>query len=123
MDLVQVNVVGAQAREAGIDGVENGFARQAATVWRLTHGSMYLGGEHDLFAAREVLQGAADDLLGSAVGIHIGGVEEIDAELECLNDDGPTLLLRKRPGMIAALGNAKCHATQTELGDLQACGP
>ena len=62
-------------------------------------GVIDLGRDHDLVSLREVAQGAADDLLARAVGVGVGGVEEIDAELEGSLDERPARFLVERPGM------------------------
>ena len=56
MDLIQVDVVGAEPPQAGVDRGENRFARQAAAVRALAHREEDLGGDHDLVAAREILE-------------------------------------------------------------------
>ena len=78
------------------------------------------GGDHHFIAPREILEGATQEFFGSAVGIGIGGVEEIDSRVHRLADYDAAWLLGKRPGMIAALGNAKAHAAQAYFRDLQA---
>jgi hypothetical protein len=75
---------------------------------------MHLGGDDDLVALGEILERPPQNLLARAVGIHIGGVEEVDAELERLLDEGAALLLAKRPAVIAALGRAIAHAAEAK---------
>jgi hypothetical protein len=43
------------------------------------HLEVHLAGENDVVAARVLPQGAADDLLGAAIAVDVGGVPEIDA--------------------------------------------
>ncbi len=97
MNLIQIDVVGAEPAQAGVDGSENGFTGQAAAVRSLEHRDEYLGGDDHGFALRKILQGAADDLLGGAVGISIGGIEEVDAGLRGLAKQGTGLVLGQRP--------------------------
>ena len=69
-----------------------------------------LGGEHDLVAA--VLDRPADELLVGERAVHVGGVEEVDAEVEGAVDRGDRL------GVVAAgveVGHA--HAAESEGGD------
>ncbi len=83
---------------------------------------MDLGREHDLVALDEILEGAADDLLRRAVGIDIGRVEEVDAEIEPLPDQRPARFLDQGPGMVAALRPALGHASDGMPRDFPA-GP
>jgi hypothetical protein len=120
MDLVEIDIVGAQALQAGVDLVEDGLARQAAAIGAGAHLHIDLGRQHDLLALGEIAQGAADDLLAGAVGVDVGGVDEIDAEFQCLLDERPTLLLIKGPEMGAALRHAIGHAAEADAGNLEA---
>ena len=81
---------------------------------------MHLGGDHDLVAAGEILQRPADDLLAGAVGIDVGGIEEVDAEFQRPLDERPALLLVERPGMVAAIGRSVRHAAETQARNLKA---
>ena len=49
---------------------------------------MHLGRDHHLLPLGEFLERAADDLLARALRIDVGGVEEIDAALERLANEG-----------------------------------
>jgi hypothetical protein len=91
VDLVEIDVVGAEAAQAVVDLVEDRLARQAGAVGAGPHAVEHLGGEHDLVAPGEVPDRAADDLLGGAVGIGVGRVEEIDAEVDRLLDQRAAL--------------------------------
>jgi hypothetical protein len=62
------------------------------------HAAIHLGGQHDLVALRKVLERPADDFLARTVGIDVGGVEEIDAVIERLFDEGARGLIVERPG-------------------------
>ena len=119
MDLIQVHVVRSEPPQARVDGRENRLARKAAAVRSLAHREIHLRRDHDLVAARVVLERLTDDLLGGAVRISIGGVEEIYPDIDGLPDDRSALTLGQRPRMIAALRNAECHAAETERGDFQ----
>jgi hypothetical protein len=46
------------------------------------HFAVHLGGDDDLVPIREVLQSASEDLLTLPNGIDVGGIEEIDPQLE-----------------------------------------
>jgi hypothetical protein len=84
------------------------------------HAAVHLGGDHHLVAARVVEQRLADDLLAGAVGVDVGGVEEVDAEVERLPDERPARGLAHRPRVVAAVGRAEAHAAEAEAGNLEA---
>jgi hypothetical protein len=63
MDLVQVDILGAEPGQAGIDLGEDLLAREAAAIGPTTHPPVQLGGQHDLVAVGEVFEGPASDLL------------------------------------------------------------
>ena len=50
VDLVQVDVVGAQAGQGGVDLLEDGLAGQAGAARAIVHSAEYLGGQHDVLA-------------------------------------------------------------------------
>ena len=79
-----------------------------------------LGRDHDLAAPRVLEQRAADDLLARAGGIHVGGVEEVDAEVERLLQERPARRLAEGPGVGAAVGLAVAHAAEAEARDVEA---
>ena len=93
VDLVEIDIIGAEPAQAVVDLVEDRLARQAGAVRAGAHAVEHLGGEHDVLAPGEILDGAADDLLRGAVRIDIGGIEEIDPELERLADQRAARLL------------------------------
>jgi len=88
-----------------VDLGDDRLARQARAVGALEHAAVHLGGDHDLVAAGMLLQHPADDLLAGAVGIDVGGVEEVDAEFERAPDERPALLLGERPRVVARAGS------------------
>jgi hypothetical protein len=83
-------------------------------------GTIDLGGQHNVLAAHEILEGASDDFLRAAVGINFGGIKEADAQIERLTDKGTAFLLGQTPEMGALVGRALGHATQAEPGNLEA---
>jgi hypothetical protein len=119
MDLIQVHVFGAEPSQARIDLAHDGPAGQAGAVRSRAHPAMHLGGDHHLVARREILQRPPDDLFARAIGIDIGGIEEIDPALERLLDERAALLLVQGPAVIAALGDAVAHAAETNTRDIQ----
>ena len=69
---------------------------------------------------REIADGAAHDLFARAVGIDVGGIEEIDAQRRARADERPARLFIQRPGVRAALRYAVAHAAQADPRYLQA---
>jgi hypothetical protein len=114
VDLVEIDEIGAEPAQAVVDFTEDRLARQSGAVRPRPHPAIDLGREHDVLAADEILQRAADDFLRRAVRIDIGGVEEIDAELERLLDQRATFFLIERPRMWPAIRNAVGHATDAQ---------
>src|SRR5919198_1291189 len=85
MKLVKVDVVGLKATQRIFDGSREPASRTAALIGIVAHRPEYLGGDHDVISA--AFQRLADDLLGLALAVPVGGVDEVDAEIECLVDD------------------------------------
>src|ERR1700674_3260813 len=117
MDLVEVDVVGAEAAQRAVDGVEDVFARQPAVIRTLAHRKEDLGGDDHLVALGEVAERPPQHLLAGAARVHVGGVEEVHAHLERPADERPALLFRQHP--VAPLAAAIAHATEAETGDLE----
>ena len=67
MDLVEVDIVGAQASEAHIDFGHDRLARQPYTIRSVAHGRAEFGGDHNVFAVRKVLQRPPEDLLAGPI--------------------------------------------------------
>jgi hypothetical protein len=81
MRLVEVDVVGPQASQRGVDLLAD-LGRRQATVGRVVrHLAPHLGRQH-IGAARAAGKDPAPRRLGCAAAIHVGGVEEVDAGLE-----------------------------------------
>ena len=72
-----------------------------------------LGGEHDLVAAAG--ERAADELLVRERAVHVGGVEERDAELERAMDHRERLRV-----VTGAVGPAHPHAAESDRADRDA---
>ena len=124
MDLVEVDVVGLEAAEALVDFEEDRFAGEAAAVGVVAHEAVDLGGEDDVFAFGVGLEEAADEFFAGAVGVDVGGVEEIDAEIEGLLEEGLAVVFVEGPGVAAGSsgrwGDAVGHAAKTDAGDFKA---
>lgn len=97
VDLVEVDVVGAEAAQAVIDLGKDRLARQAGTVRTRAHRVPDLCGDEDVVAVGEVIQRPAQDLFAGTLRVHVRGVEEVDARLDRLLDERTALLLGQRP--------------------------
>jgi hypothetical protein len=87
VEVVDVDVVGVEALEGGVQGLGEVIAGAAdvigADVGAAKGG---LGGEEDVFAPK-VGDGFAEDGLAVAVGVDVGGVEEVTAGLHADVDE------------------------------------
>ena len=77
VQIVNVDVVGAEPAQARVDCAHGPLTREAARVRSLPHGIGEFRGEHPLVAL--VRDGAAGHLLGTAAIVGVGSVDEIDA--------------------------------------------
>ena len=122
MDLVEVDIVGAEPLQARLDRVHDVAARRAAVVGALADGAEGLGGEHEVGArAAGIGQRPAGDLLRQAFGIDVGGVDEVDAGVERAGDDavGGRLVEVADMGPDAA-ATAEGHGAEADFGYEQA---
>src|SRR5690606_10179297 len=101
-------------REARVDRAEDGLARQAPAVGPLAPAEEHLRRDHHLVAPREIPQRPPEDLLAGAVGIAVGGVEEVDPRLDRAADERARIGLRQRPRMAAPVRVAVGHAAEAE---------
>jgi hypothetical protein len=122
VDLVEVDVVGAEPGEAVIDLGHDRLAGEPFAVGAGPHGVAQLGGDHHVVAVREVLQRPAEDLLARALRVHVRGVEEVDARVQGVADQRARIGLAERPDRVAALGLAVGHRADGEGRDVQAGG-
>ena len=110
--VVEVDVVGAQPAQRTLDGAADArrIAAQATgqdTV--LLERKPELGGDDNLVAVR--LEGLTDDVLVGERPVHLGGVEERDAELDGTSDDGDAVGSFGGRGVVGA-GHA--HAAEAD---------
>ncbi len=86
MLLVEVDVVGLQALQAGLDGGEDIAARRTLLLAAVVHRLAELGGEHDILAtlAEHVPQ---HGFRAAAPCVDVGGVEQRDPEVDGFVDD------------------------------------
>src|SRR6185369_11009461 len=111
VDLVEVDDVGAEAAQAVLHLLLDRLARQAALVRAWADRRPHLGGEDDPLAA--VLDRLADDDFGFAVGVAVGGVDEVEPGVEGAVDDPDALfVVRVAPG-------AEHHRAEAERRDFE----
>ena len=110
-------LVDAQPAQGVLDGRPDvlGAAVQAGGA-AAVEGEPELGGDHHLVADRR--QGLADELLVGERAVHLGGVEEGDAEVDGGADEGDAVLLADG----GAVGVAESHAAEADRGYLESAG-
>ena len=112
MELEQVDVVRPHPAEAQLDVGLDGFLILSAA----------LGGDHDVVA--DVVEGLTDLLL--AVGIHVGGIEIVDAALigpaQQLPGGFVTDALHRQRAE-GGLGNVELRPTQADFWDIHGSSP
>ncbi len=114
MHLVKIDMVGLQAAQRRLHRLRDPAARTALVVRIVAHGAMHLGGQHNTFAA--TLQRFADNLLRLAVAVSIGGVDEVDAEIQGLVDDTEAIV-------VIGVGDAPEHHRAQAIGAYLDAGP
>src|SRR4051794_29108731 len=99
MDLVEVDIVGAEALQLVVDGVTQMLAADADLVRPLAHLEAELGRDDDIRALGIAEQALAHDRPAGAEIVGIGRVEEIDPDVEGALEERPALgLAERRPG-------------------------
>ena len=121
VDLIEIDVIEAEAAQAGVNLVHDVHAREAHAIGLRTHAHAHFGSDHQIFARQpELRERFPDDLLGLAFGIDIGRIDEIDAGVERGLDlrlgFGHPETPDDFPASLAAVG----HGAQTDLGHEQA---
>ena len=97
MDLIEVDVVGAEPRQRARRSRRSRCLRDRPAVFGPSLiGIEGLGRDHQLIA-RLILQRTAEHLLADAARIHVGGVEKIDAVLERARDERPARRFVEHP--------------------------
>jgi len=85
MQMVDVHVIGVETAQAAFKLLPQVVAGGAFVVGAVAHGEGSFGGDERLVAL--AFEGFAEDFLGLAVGVDIGGVKEIDAGFEADVDE------------------------------------
>src|SRR3954451_478831 len=112
--LVEVDPVGLEPAQAVLDLTDDPAPGVAETVHVVAHPAVELGGEDDVVAT--ALERLADDRLGLAVGVDVGGVDEVDAGVEGAADDPDAV------GVVGVAVAAEHHGAEGQRADLEA-GP
>ncbi len=120
MDLVEVDVIGAEALQARIDLAHDRLARKAGAIRSRPHPAIDFGSDDNLVPSGEILDRTPENLLAAAERIAVRRVEEIDARFERTLDERTALLLAEAPGMIASVAAAIAHAAQANPRHVEA---
>src|ERR671910_705928 len=110
VDLVEVDPVGVEPAQRVLDRAHDPAAGVAAPVGILAHGVVELRGE-DYVVAPAAGERLADDLLGLARPVDVGGVDEVDARVERTVDDPDGLVV------VGVAPGAEHHRAEAELAD------
>jgi hypothetical protein len=115
MDLIEVDPVGLESPQRVLNLSDDPPAGIAAPIGVIAHRHVHLAGEHNVVALAAG-QRLADDHLGLAGGVDVGGVDEVDPGVERAVDDADALVVVR----IAPL--AEHHRPEAERSHLRACG-
>src|SRR4051812_14372559 len=113
VDLVEVDPVGAEPPQAVLDLLDDPAARVPELVRVVAHRAVHLCCEHDVVAPAPG-QRLADDLLGLAARVHVGGVDEVDPGVERGVDDADRLVV------VLVAPTAEHHRAEAERTHLDA---
>src|SRR5689334_19880524 len=97
MDLVEIDVIDAEPTQAVVEFGDQPATRTAAMVALVPHRHGRFGGEYQVVAATG--DGLADHLLGLALAVHVGRVDQVDPGLEGSVDNGGRLVLGGAPDL------------------------
>ncbi len=115
---VQIDVIGAEPFQAGLAGAYQVVARGALVIRPLAGGKGRLGGNQQLVAP--ALDGLAENFLGSALGIDIGGIEKVEFMIETEVDHAGRLFrLDLAPALEEFIVAAESAGAETEYRDLE----
>ena len=85
MEVVEVEIIGAQPRQAFVDGLPHSGAGKAGFVGGIAHFHAHFAGQHHAVAA--ALERFSQHGFGHALVVHVGGIEKIDAVVDAGIDD------------------------------------
>ena len=108
VDLVEVDPIRVQAPQGVLDAADDAPPGSASAAGVLAHREADLGREHDIVppAPGECL---ADDLLGLAGGVDVGGVDEVDTCVQGGVDDADRLVV------VGLAPGAEHHRAEAQL--------
>jgi hypothetical protein len=113
VNLVEVDPVGLKPLQRVLDLLDDPAAGVATLVGVLAHRHVHLAGEHDVVALA-ARQGLADDDLGLAAGVDVGGVYEVDPGIQRAVDDPDALVV------VLGAPVAEHHGSEAQLADRDA---
>jgi len=120
MEPIEVDVIGAEALEAGLNSAHHALAVITAGIGtsilarKCSDVISVLCRDHDLVAM--IPHKVADDALGGTVGVHVGGVNEVTALLAIQVVDLARFVFRCAPAPVFTEG----HSAERKLADTQA---
>src|SRR6185436_16089114 len=103
-------------RDRLVEAMEEVLARKAALIHSGAGRMEGLGAHDDVVAPGVLAQRAAEDRLALALGVHVGRVEEVDAELDGPTDDGAGVAFREYPALPRGIAEGK--GAQAKARDL-----
>ena len=118
VDLIEIDVIELQPLQAAADLIHDVAARQADVVRARAHAPAHFGGDDHVLALHlEVAQGLAEQDFRLALGIDVGGVDEIDAGFDCSGDERGRALLFDGSDVAPETGAAvERHRAEANLG-------
>ena len=114
---VEVDVVHTQVLQTLVHHPADVLLAADAVCDLLVGSGEEFGGHHHLLPPGKVPEGPAQVLFAGAALVTDGGVEEIDAALQALAEDGPAVRLIQGPGVLAVVGIAEAHAPHADARD------
>ncbi len=114
--LVEIDGFDAEPAETGLASLDDVFAGQADHVRRpRTHLEEHLGGDDQFVESAILPEKLARDLLAPADRVHVGGVEEVEAEFKGAAEERAGGGLVEDPGAPGWIAIA--HAAEAKAGD------
>jgi len=117
MDDIEVDPVGTEPTQAVLAALDDVSAAQAHVVDLGAHASPHFGGKHHLVSF--ALERFPQDLLRLAIGIDVGGIEEIDPGIEGHVDQTLRSRLIEAADLFPIPLSAKAHRPQAQFRDEQ----
>ena len=112
VDLVEIDRVDAKPAQARLARLHDMLAREPAHCLTFAHRPVRLGGDDNFVEVRHRAQRSSGHLLAHAEGVHVGGVEEVDAAIERLTEERARGVLVEDPG--SPFGAPVAHAPEAD---------